>query len=249
MTPITVGPLPAQFVRDIVATRSAMLAASGVENLDTWEDRSGSAGSASASGGAASSGGAGKQAGSQQAAGGQAGGQAGSSGLAPEAAAGVMQQHKSAVLSLLRQRLAKQPGGKPSGSAAKERAAALAPASAAGAPTGGPPPAEAIPCSTPPPAAGPPAAASYSSSSAGTPYGTPLAILPSRLLHHAGPGAPAGGAAAAKAQCGAGAGGATQPELPGSSEQLVPAKQGGPVLVGAASQGEPGDDGGMFQLD
>lgn len=252
VTPITVGPLPAQFVRDIVATRSAMLAASGVENFDTWEDRSGrSAVSSSSGGGEQGSAGDKAAAGEAEAGACAGGGASGSKGLAPEAAAGVMQQHKSAVLSLLRQRLGRQPGGKPAGSAAKERAATPAPASEAGAPAEGPPPAEAIPCSTPQHAPGPVAASSYSSSSAGTPYtpyGTPLAILPHHPLHHPGTAAAAaGGGGSAEVPHRAGAGEA-HPQLPGRGDQLVPPKQEGPVLVSAASQGEPGD-GDLFQLD
>lgn len=279
VTPITVGPLPAQFVRDIVGARSALMSSMGVENLDCWGDgpSSGSASAStggapsSASGAAASgcgSGGGKAEAGGAPAAGSTAGSSGGSGkGLTPEAAATAMQQHKSAVLSLLRKRLNRHSSGKAaasssgSGSSAGEAEAppphpppaaadegSGTPAAAAPAATG------AIPCSPPIATPEPPAASSYSSSMADTPFGTPMAILPSRLAH-ADDGSPSQAAAGAEGKAGAAGAvaGGSEPGLPGDGSQLLQPKREGShaLLVGAPSQGDSGDRGDhtLFQLE
>lgn len=247
VTPITVGPLPAQFVADIVSTRSALMGRMGVDNLDSWDEEAG--GGASASAGGARQ--AGAEAGSSSGAGGGAG-----SGLSPEAAAQAMSQHKAAVLSLLRQRLGRQRDGKGGSAAAKSGAppaAAEEPAAtdAAQAVEAGPAddavtepaggagsPSRAIPCGTPQQAAQP--AGSYVSE--GTPFGTPFSILPSLLR---GPGGSEGGGAADGDAGRAAAAGGEHEEGP----LLPPKREGSAVLLGTASQGEGGDGDHLFQLE
>ncbi len=284
VTPITVGPLPAQFVRDIVGARSALMSSLGMENMDSWGDSSGQGSSESAQpGGSAAAGGASSSAGGRSGNGAEASGAAaaGSSGggneqgekrPAPKPAAVMLQQHRSAALSLLRQRLSKMHSGKSSGSSTASEAppppaqpaaadedsgSAAAGAECEGMTAGDActPPKPARACSLPMATPAPPTAGSCSSSVADTPFGTPMSILPSCLLHQNGGGAPdeasvdGDGEAAA-----AGAAGASHGQdhgLPNEGGQLLDAKQDGPVLVGAPSQGEAGDhsDHTLFQIE
>lgn len=234
------GPLPVQFVRDIVHTRSQIMAGQGVENLDSWGDDSVAAEPAQASSDSSAS-----NSGAAAAAGGS------TQGLTPEAAAAAMSKQKSAVLSLLRQRLGRLGSGKDGGSSSAvadaPAQAPQAPATAAAdpAPTGE---CDGVPCSTPQPVPAPAATSSYSSSAAGSPYGTPFAIVPTRLLRRPGE-TPAD--CDAPAEHTTEAGGDGEPAgLPGQPSELLEPKREGSVLVGAASgQGEPGEAEHMFQFE
>lgn len=148
MSPITLGPLPAQFVRDIVATRAAIMGtAGGTENLDSWDEGSGSgtassistkAGTANGSEGAgrSSSGssepasGGGLRAGSSEAPAAAAKGEDRDSdsvaAAAAAAAASMRRRHKPELFSLLAQRLQRargvsSSGGKPGEVACQEQ--------------------------------------------------------------------------------------------------------------------------------
>lgn len=256
--------MPAHLVRDLIGTRSRLMSGMGVENHDSWGADAGSA--CSSSGGSSSSSSAGKAAASTSAGGSSAGSSSKGRGMTPEAAAAVMQRSKSAVLSLLRERLNRPAGGK-GGSAGgsaiqvQEQQPAVAGAvgvSDAAAPATGPAesaseaaeePAGAIPCTPqqPPPASG--VACSYSSSTGGTPFGTPMTILPLCRPSGAATGTDVAAAAAEAAV----AGGEELRGLPGQDEaQLLAPKQvdgGSSVLVGAAGHGAEGGDGDLFQLE
>ncbi|KAL4428393.1 hypothetical protein ABPG75_002482 [Micractinium tetrahymenae] len=300
VTPITVGPLPAQFVRDIVSARSAMLGGLGVENLDSWEGEggppkagstSGSSGSSSQSSsgpGSGASSGASSTTGSADNSPGEAGGQgdasaAPSPGSDPQPGSGkfseaALQKHKAAAYSLLRQRLAKQParGGSSGGamgsgsvgasdgpsSFEQPASAAAGAAAAAGNCVGLPACAASVPCSSPQPtpAAPPRLLDSCSSSAAGTPFGTPLHILPSRLLQERrSPSCSQAGSAedgevpAGMAAAGAGtvaAAGQAVPGLPGAADGCLK-REGSAVLASASSQADGAGDAldPMFPLE
>lgn len=242
----------------------------GMENLDSWGESSSqdaqprnSANSGTQPGGSGAAGGAdgsGDSSSSEQ----------GGGGAAPKPAGVTLQQHRSAVLSLLRQRLSKMPGSKASGSTAEEAPAPPAeqPAPAvegssdaaeecAGTPSKGDAatlPTAARPCSPPMATPAPPTAGSCSSSMADTPFGTPMAILPSCLLHPSSDGAPAEAAAGGDGEAAAGGAAAgSHPDhgLPSEGGQLLDAKPEGSVLVGAPSQGEAGDhsEHTLFQIE
>ena len=208
VTPISVGPLPRQFVRDVLSTRASLFGnaaagsgGGGAENLDTWEEGEGKG---MMSGGGDQPAGEGCDASAAVTA-------------APDAASKQpppllqqqqqLQQHKAAALSLLRQRLDRSAGrgalSSGSSSPLSRRSPATTPApqasfathmstaAAAGSTTFGeaPPasPAAPIPCTpTPQPPTCPHSSghgsSSCSSSSAGTPFGTPLHIVSSSLL-------------------------------------------------------------------
>ncbi|KAL4858889.1 hypothetical protein ACK3TF_001264 [Chlorella vulgaris] len=148
VSPITLGPLPAQFVRDIVATRAAIMGtAGGTENLDSWDEGSGSgtassisskAGTAnlSASAGRSSSGssepasGGGLRAGSSEAPAAAAKREDRDSdsvaAAAAAAAASMRRRHRPELFSLLAQRLQRarsvsSSGGKPGEQACQEQ--------------------------------------------------------------------------------------------------------------------------------
>lgn len=295
VTPVTVGPLPAQFVRDIVSTRSAMMGGLGVENLDSWEAGSPGAGADpgtanNSTGGESSSsscsGGAGDAKGCSTAAGSSGQPPAGTSSLAGvkqavqaeldrhkaaglallEADKAEMNRHKAVALSILRQRLntkrrppaqnASGEGGSSGSTAApdtapeQERQPASGPAAQM---------AEGASCATPIPRSSPQPplpclADSYSSSTGGTPFGTPLHILPSGLLHQrrsASVSEDAGGAgtAAAAPVMGTDAAGVGAADLRGAPDGCVK-REGSAVLVGAGSQTDSAaDTDPLFQLE
>ena len=265
VTPLTVGPLPAQFVRDIVSARSQMLGGMGVENFDSWGDEpAGGGGGGNGAGGGGSS----KDAG---ASGTPAGACAYGSGADGKDVA-ALQQQKKAAWSLLRQRLQSRPGargGSVGAAAATSAPAAEAAGSDPGAPAAGDASAAAaeaieeaaqlanapIPCSSPQ-TTPPRATDSCGSSAAGTPYGTPFDILPSLLVHQrhaASLSADAGGAAGDRAAAGAAAAasGGTAGEPPCLPSAGAIKREGSAVLVGAAGQGEGGDDhqATLFQFE
>ncbi|KAI3428537.1 hypothetical protein D9Q98_007360 [Chlorella vulgaris] len=146
VSPITLGPLPAQFVRDIVATRAAIMGtAGGTENLDSWDEGSGSGTASSIStkagttNGSASAGrsssseaasGVGLRAGSSEAPAAAAKGEDRDSdsvaAAAAAAAASMRRRHKPEIFSLLAQRLQRargvsSSGGKPGEVACQEQ--------------------------------------------------------------------------------------------------------------------------------
>lgn len=261
------GPLPAQFVRDIVGARSALMNSLGMENLDSWGEGSSDGPSSSAQpggGGANGSGSSGASGSKADAA--ASGNEQGEKGPAAKPQAVSLQQHRSAALSLLRQRLGNLHGSKSSGSGSADKEAPVVPAEPAAADEGastaaaaaaagegdGTPAKAARPCSPAMATPAPPSASSCSSSVADTPFGTPMAILPSCLLHQGSDGAPAAAAAGCdgrEAVAGAGGGGASH-GLPSEGGQLLEAKSEGHVLVGAPSQGEAGDsEHTLFQIE
>jgi hypothetical protein len=264
VTPITVGPLPAQFVRDIVGARSALMSSLGMENLDSWgEGVSDAPGEGTQPSTGTSSGASKADASREPAASGS--NEQGDKGPAAKPGAVSLQQHRSAVLSLLRQRLSRLPSGKSSGgsSSARETPAASvepaaadegadAPAAAAGEDASTPPKA-AWPCSPPMSTPAPPTASSCSSSVADTPFGTPMNILPSCLVHPSGNSALTEAAAGSDGEAAAAAPAGAGPDhgLPSEGGQLLDAKQDGPVLVAAPSQGEPRDhnEQTLFQIE
>ena len=112
VTPLTVGPLPLAFVRDMCSARAEVMREASVENLDGLDPgaepsapakASGCEGTGSSSGG---SGGAGGRGGAGAEA--CAGAPASSGTAASERAASVMRMHRTTVMSLLRQRLQQQ---------------------------------------------------------------------------------------------------------------------------------------------
>lgn len=281
VTPICVGPLPATFVRDIVSARSSMLGGMGVENLDSWGGASSSNGSGDAggSGSNSSSGAASFQAKSKSAVGAEAVSSQGAAAAhsTSELSETDLQKHKAAAWSLLRQRLKQQPGrsGRISSNSAAGCGHALAGAaqdpsavteqellSAGAAPHAGAGPASAaIPCSSPQPAlqASHRMSESCTSSAAGTPFGTPLHILPSRLVHERrassmgsttddadGASAEAEAVTAAAEVAGTEAAG-----LPGSADSCGKISEGSDVLVGVSGQQDAHSDGidPLFKLD
>ena len=264
VTPITLGPLPASLVRDLLGTRSRLMAGMGVDNLDSWDEPG--AGTSGSGGASATAKAADEASASASASGAAAGGKAGGSGkggagTSAEEAAAAMQQNKAAVMSLLRERLLNRSGsgkrasssggGACSTGAGQEPAPAASSPAGAGMPAGTPEPSGAIPCTPQQPAAGDGFAGSYASSTGGTPFGTPLHIVPS-LLHHAADGAAEGGADPGAAAGAAGAAGSGQASDAGA--QLLPVgpkppEGGSGVLVGGGGQGEGGDGEHLFQLE
>lgn len=251
-----------------------MLGGMGVENLDSWQggDEPGANGvmrgpaiGPTSNAGSAATGSAGSREGEQAQGGADAlpGPGAGAQGAdaLPSAA---LQKHRVAAYSLLRQRLAKQPlrgdshcvaeGGTGAGAAScpGELAAATGPAAASAADDACPP-AAGLPCSSPQPTptAAPRLHDSCSSSAAGTPFGTPLHIVPSPVAHQqrgcgysqagaAEAGETATGMSAAAAGAVAVAGQAV-PGLPGAADGCLK-REGSSVLASAGSQADGAAD-------